>query len=108
MEHLLESLRSIRDLTESLDYEDGDVSGKLAAYEKAVDEIRDIAYAAINASAPSPSECPVRPPTDDERWQLVEWLRLSGYGAEDAHLIAGYAYAAIFDQYISGDTGYAG
>lgn len=48
---LLQTLITIRDTTESLDYEDDDVLGELKAKEEALDEIRDLAYEVINKNA---------------------------------------------------------
>ena len=35
---------TIRDLTESLDYEDGDVFGQIREYERTLDRIRELSY----------------------------------------------------------------
>lgn len=44
---LLEALHQIRNITESLDYEDGDLAGRMLEQEKSLDAIREIAYAMI-------------------------------------------------------------
>jgi hypothetical protein len=56
---LLDALIDIRDLTESLDYDDGDALGQLDAQTEALDAIRERAYSAIKRgrlSFRSPSE----------------------------------------------------